>query len=201
MRLVSVEGSNINLYRNPNDKETHIANSTHCGHNAMHPSTTFNLLNQTYLDAIIQPANGKDERGAILEMVPNLPENSILIADSGYESYNLFAHLGNRNLKYLIQVKDINSNGIAFGFELPDTEFDVDLVVNISNKQSIKIKQIENYRFSPSIARFDFSDDENPVYNLNLDLLEYWLKTANMNVLFQICRRVLVQKKLNGCIF
>ncbi len=38
----------------------------------MYPSTTFNLLNQTYLDTIIQPAKGKNERGVIIRIDPGL---------------------------------------------------------------------------------------------------------------------------------
>lgn len=52
----------------------------------------------------------------------------IVIADRGYESYNVFAHIEQKGWKYAIRVKDIMSNGILSAIKLPDKdEFDVNI--------------------------------------------------------------------------
>lgn len=40
---------------------------------------------------------------------------AILIADRGYENYNVMAHAMNKGWKFVVRIKDKNSNGIASG--------------------------------------------------------------------------------------
>lgn len=49
-------------------------------------------------------------------------ENVILVADRGYENYNIFAHAIEKGWKFAIRVKDKNSNGIASGLNLPPND-------------------------------------------------------------------------------
>ncbi len=164
--LLAVDGTRLNLFRNPNDSETFVGQSNTKGHNALVLSTMYDLNNQIYTNAIIQPTNHQDERGAFIAMLPSIPDKSVVILDRGYESYNVFAHVDNVNSNYVMRVKDIHSNGILSGFNLPDKEFDMFITVNITNYQRKAYKSLPNFRFSPSIARFDFSDKEAPVYSL-----------------------------------
>lgn len=46
------------------------------------------------------------------------------MADRGYESFNTLAHLIRKKMKFVIRMKDINSNGILSSYDLPDSEFD-----------------------------------------------------------------------------
>lgn len=49
----------------------------------------------------------------------------IYIADRGYESYNVMAHIYNQNQFFLIRIKDFNIGGIAQMFPKPtQDEFD-----------------------------------------------------------------------------
>ncbi len=158
----------MNIYRNPNDKKTFIdQGDKKKGYNEMEISAMYDLLNNVYTDAVLQGVNHKDERGALITMLPIISNTSIVIADRGYESYNILAHLEEVNQKYVIRVKDITSSGILSGFTLPDKEFDKTFTVNISNYQRNKLKALPNYRFSPGHARFDFSNKNNPVYSLS----------------------------------
>ena len=62
--------------------------------------------------------------------------NVILVADRGYENYNIMAHAINKGWKFLIRIKDVNSNGIAFGLNLPpEDEFDTDIKFALTRKQ------------------------------------------------------------------
>jgi hypothetical protein len=166
--LLSVDGSSLNICRNPEDLDTYINQGENKkGFNEMEISAMYDLLNNVYTDAVLQGVNHKDERGALINMIPNVSEKSIVIADRGYESYNVFAHLEEANQKYVVRVKDIESNGILSGFTLPKGEFDKTFTVNISNYQRKALKVLPNYRFSPSHSRFDFSNEDNPVYSLS----------------------------------
>ena len=143
----------------------------------------YDLNNQIYTDAIIQPANTQNERGALIDMLPNVPNKSIIILDRGYESYNVFAHIENIKSNYVMRVKDIHSNGILSGFNLPDKEFDRVITVNVSNYQKKAYKSLLNYRLSPSISRFDFSDKENPVYSLTFRVIRIRLNDGRYECL------------------
>jgi len=166
--LLSVDGSSLNICRNPEDLETYINQGDNKkGYNEMEISAMYDLLNNVYTDVVLQGVNHKDERGALISMIPNISNPSIVIADRGYESYNVLAHLEEANLRYVVRVKDITSNGILSGFTLPKGEFDKTLTVNISNFQKNKLKALPNYRFSPSCSRFDFSNKDTPAYSLS----------------------------------
>jgi len=181
--LLAVDGTRLNMFRNPNDSKTFVAQSNTKGHNALVLSAMYDLNNQIYTDAIIQPTNHQDERGALIDMLPSIPSKSIVILDRGYESYNVFAHVDNVNSNYVMRVKDIHSNGILSGFNLPDKEFDRTITVNISNYQRNAYKSLPNYRFSPSVARFDFSDKENTVYSLTFRVVRIRLNDGRYQCL------------------
>ena len=42
------------------------------------------------------------------------------MADRGYESFNIFAHLILKGMYFVIRMKKINSNGILSAYDLPD---------------------------------------------------------------------------------
>lgn len=177
-QLLAVDGTRLNTFRNPNDLESYVYNKKHKGHNNLVLSTMYDLLNNIYTDAIIQPNNHLDERGALIDMLPNIPNKSIIVMDRGYESYNIIAHFENINSNYVMRVKDISSNGILSGFELPDEAFDRTITVNVSNYQKNTLKSLPNFKFSPSVARFDFSNSENLICTLTFRVLRFRLESG-----------------------
>ena len=69
-------------------------------------------------------------------------ENVILVADRGYENYNIFAHAIEKGWKFAIRVKDKNSNGIVSGLNLPpNDEFDIDITQIFSRKNTKATKK------------------------------------------------------------
>ena len=177
-QLLAVDGSNINIFHNPHDPETYVQYHDYKGHNALLLSCMYDLLNNIYTDAVIQPIKLADERGALIEMLPNISKNNIIIADRGYESYNIFAHFESVNSRYVVRVKDIHSNGILSGFDLPNTEFDKCITVNISNFNRKKYQTLPNLKYSPSIARFDFSTHTDPIYTMTLRVVRVKLHSG-----------------------
>lgn len=137
-RLLAVDGSKLNIHHNPNDKDTHVKTVPgYKGHNKLHINCMYDLCNKIFVDTCIQPVRKYNESCALIDMVKrfNSNEKAIIIADRGYESYNIFANVQEKGFKYLIRVKDITSTGISSTFNFPETdEFDVITKVNITKK-------------------------------------------------------------------
>ena len=56
--------------------------------------------------------------GALIRMIPDVANKSVIIADRGYRNYNIIAHIENVNQKYVIRVNDIDSNAWQLGLAL-----------------------------------------------------------------------------------
>ena len=70
--------------------------------------------------------------------------SAICSTDRGYESYNLFAHLLRSGQKFVIRLKDDDSNGIISTYEFPydkNGEFDSDINTILTWKQTNHVKE------------------------------------------------------------
>ena len=77
----------------------------------------------------------------------------------------------------MIRVKDIHSiSSLLRKFNLPDEEFDLDLHITLTRKQTKDIKsQPERYRFLSTTSTFDFIDEHNPEYVLHFRVVRFKL--------------------------
>ncbi len=182
-KLLAVDGSSVITNKNANDSDSFVIRNSFTMYNEHVISAMYDLMNKVYTDAVVQPIYQKDERGALISMIPDVAAKSIIIADRGYESYNVMAHIENANQKYVIRVKDIDSNGMAAGFGFTEDEFDHSITMNISKFQRKKLKELPNYRYSPTISRFDFSDKSNPVYSLTFRVVRIRLNDGKYQCL------------------
>lgn len=162
-RLLAVDGSDLHTPTNPKDMENFFqGHLDEKGYNLMHLNALYDLCNRIYVDALLQNRRCANEHAALTAMIDRsyIQEQAILIADRGYESYNNLAHIERKGWKYLIRIKDISSNGILSGLELPKTpEFDVDIRRILTRKQTKEVKaKPELYRFLPANSTFDFLD-------------------------------------------
>lgn len=131
----------------------------------MHLNALYDLLSRTYVDAIIQPARQENENSAMCDMIDRYPGHSktLFIADRGYENYNIFAHVQENGMFYLIRAKDITSNGIVSSLKnhLPDDQesFDTSVSITLTKKQIKEVKaNKEKYRIIMKDTPFDFVD-------------------------------------------
>ena len=162
-RLVACDGTDLNIARNPNDKENYFqSNLGEKGFNLLHLNALYDLCSKRYLDVLIQPGHKENESHAICQMADRFPYSgkALFIADRGYESYNAFAHIERKGLNYLIRVKDKDSNGILGAIPLPETDtFDIGIHKCLTRKQTNEIKaHPEKYHFLPKTSAFDFLD-------------------------------------------
>ena len=109
-RLVACDGSNLTIATNPNDSETaYKSNQFGVLTNHLHLNAFYDVLNRIYLDALVQTASEYQEYRACINMMERNSFNKvILIADRGYENYNVMAHAINKGWKFVIRIKDKN---------------------------------------------------------------------------------------------
>lgn len=112
------------------------------------------------MDAIIQNRIEENEFLACRQMIDRSPitEQVILIADRGYENYNLFVHAEHKGWKFVIRAKDIHSNGITSGLHISeDGEFDKDFSFLLTRQQTKDIhSQPGKYKFMPSCQKYEY---------------------------------------------
>lgn len=157
-RLIACDGSNLTIATNPKDAETaYKSNQYGTITNHLHLNAFYDVLNRIYLDAVLQTASQYQEYQACINMMEKSTfSKAILIADRGYENYNVMAHAINKGWKFVIRIKDINSNGIASGLNLPKTDtFDADISLILTRSQTIAAKKA-GYKFMPTIQKFDY---------------------------------------------
>ena len=157
-KLIACDGSNLTIATNPSDAETaYKSNQYGTITNHLHLNTFFDVLNRIYLDAVLQTASEYQEYRACIKMMERSPlVKTILIADRGYENYNVMAHAINKGWKFVIRIKDIGSNGIASGLKLPKSDtFDTDISLTFTRQQA-KAKKEAGYKFMPTCQTFDY---------------------------------------------
>ena len=178
LRLIACDGSSLDIAHNPADKTTYFQSSPVIkGFNQLHLNALYDLCQRTYVDAEIQPGRQQNEDRAMCHMVDRYDgEKAIFIADRNYESYNIFAHIEQKGMYYLIRVKDINSSGMLRNMKLPDTaSFDTDKSFILTRKQTKEVKaDKEKYRFIPTNSTFDYLDlHKNKFYEMNIRIVRF----------------------------
>ncbi len=93
-RLLAVDGTAINLPGNPDAPSFVCNDSIPKGVNQLHATPLYDILSRTFADVVIQPEAKKDEIGALVTMLQRnaFEEKTLIIADRGFESYNLRKH-------------------------------------------------------------------------------------------------------------
>lgn len=156
-RLLAVDGSDIYTPKNNNDFDS-LSKNQNSTFNLYHLNALYDLLSNTYSDAVVQKYRKSNEHKAYVNMVDRYSSKvpAIFISDRGYESYNNMAHVQENGLKFLTRLKDIKSNGILSRFDLPDGEFDISIDLNLTRKQTKEVKSSPFFRYLPHNINFDY---------------------------------------------
>lgn len=178
-RLLAVDGSEVPIDNTIFDKDTTVIRhgGTTRPYSAYHLNASYDLLEYTYDDLIIQGEAKKDENGAFCDLVDRYKgKKAIFIADRNYESYNGFEHVVHSGNKYLIRVKDIYSLSCmtkSLG-PYPDTdEFDINVTKALTLKQTKMTKACSYFKFMPQNQIFDYMDKDNPFYEFSCRIVRF----------------------------
>lgn len=160
-RLLAVDGSDLCIAHNPNDSENYFPNGPKAkGFNLLHLNAMYDLCSRVYVDALVQPGRKVNEGQALIDMVErcNSKEKTIVIADRGYENYNVFAHIEQKDWNYVVRIKDISSNGISSALVISKEEsFDKEYNLLMTRRQTKEVKaHPEKYKFMPKNQKFDY---------------------------------------------
>lgn len=123
---------------------------------SMHLTALSDMKWRTYADGTIQPIHQKNERLALCELVDDYApldssEKTVIVADRGFESYNVLAHIIEQGDYFVIRVKDVDSEGILRHLDLPQSgEWDREIDMELTWSRSKKIKQA-----APVLRRLD----------------------------------------------
>ena len=183
-KILACDGSVLNIAHNPNDKLTYI-NPTKKGakgHNSLHLNALYDVMNNIYIDSIIQDIKQSNEKEALnimLNRYNNQNNKTIIVADRGYESYNTFAHLIENDFKFIIRAKDISSNGILSSLNLPNEEFDKTFSFTLCSSRAKEYKEnIYNYKYVEK-ENFDYKVNDIVIYPIKFRVIRFKISNNN----------------------
>lgn len=178
MHVLAGDGSDVNVAYNPNDPLTFIQKKGKRGYNQIHLNALYDVCTGMWMSASIQGIHKKQERRALVDMIAQIKEinKCIITADRGYESFNVFAACMEAGAKFVIRLKDIESNGILSTYDLPDDEFD-EIIVSTLTKRRTKetLEDIDTYTVLPFYTDFDFFNNENKTYKIRIRIVRFRL--------------------------
>ena len=180
-RMLACDGSDLSIAYDPLDETTYFQSTPDSkGFNQMHLNALYDLLNRTYEDAIIQPSRQENEYAALHKMIDRYHSaaKTLFIADRNYESYNIFAHIHERGMFYLIRTKDIHKQGIvsAARSQLPTNQesFDATVKITLTNQQTKEIlANPGKYRIVMRNQRFDYLSDRQRFYDMEFRVVRF----------------------------
>lgn len=148
------------------------------GYNAIHVNALYDIMNHTYCDFLVQGKKKLHERAALNTITDRYPDSvpAILMADRGYESFNVFAHLIQKNMKFIIRMKDINSNGILSAYDLPDSQFDTHIKTTLTRRHTKETLGDPNtYTILQQTTDLDFLDENCTYYDIEFRIVRILL--------------------------
>ena len=165
-RLLACDGSDLGIFHNPNPKDAdtyYKARTAEKGYNQLHLNVLYDLCEKRYTDILIQPMRKRNESQALTQMVDIYQgqKKTIFIADRGYETYNIFAHIQEKEMFYLIRVKDGTGGSMTESFKLPDKEeFDHHMHLILTRKYTKEVMaHPELYkRLANRSSAFDYAE-------------------------------------------
>ena len=192
-RVLAVDGTCVNMARNPQSSSFMQHAGTPKGYNQLHVTPLYDVLNKTYVHCHIQPQPKQDEIGALLFLLEwyDYKEKTLITADRGFESYNLFSHLLEKpNTDFLIRVKQGRS-AMREIRKLPMQELDTRINFIITTTQTntdkrknhiyIQTQKNENRTYSPATksGRWDFPSP----YPMSFRVVRFMLETGEYETL------------------
>lgn len=190
IHIFALDGSDVNVPADKKDCNTFIPyNSNNGGYHQMHINLCFSILDQRYSDVVIQPRLNMREADAACSMVDNntVIGKSLYIADRGYGSFNLMAHIMEKGDYFLIRLKDIFGKlspyrEIAPG---PDMEFDISSEFLITRSRKKKKQDPTKIKLITKDRSFDFipEDDKESSYRIPFRLVAIQLDTGSYEYL------------------
>lgn len=190
-RILAVDGTVVNMPRNPASPSFVCNDSAPHGYNQIHLNPLYDICNRTYFDAVIQPEPQKDEIGALVEMLRRnkFKDKTLILADRGYESYwPIAVMMEKENTDFLIRVKQ-NRSAMREIAKLPMCELDCTINFTITTTQTNEDKmkrhiyiQVPKKSKPDSKTRRGRWDFPSP-YSMSLRIVRFQLNSGEFETL------------------
>lgn len=191
-RVLAVDGSTVNVPFNPNaDSFLRVDTHPRGGYNALHISPLFDVMNKTFVDLRVQPESRMDEIGALIDMIRehNFQEKTLILADRGYEAYNLLAHLLVKpDVSFAVRVKQ-HHGALREVARLPMLDLDCDISFTLTTTQTnadkekrhiyLQVPQKSKAGSKTRQARWDFPSP----YPMRLRIVRFMLPSGEFETI------------------
>lgn len=179
-RLLACDGSNLctSIISDDSKYRTQGGGDSKCRY--LHLNVLYDLQNNIYTAVNVEPARGKNEKAALIRMLYSQPvkQKAIYIADRGYESYNVMAHIDSQGQKFVLRIKDNQIGGFARFFTQPDSEeFDEEYTRKFIQSFSRKYMK-KNDTYIPirhKYQQMDFFTPEHEEYEIQFRIIRFAL--------------------------
>lgn len=188
-RLVAHDGSEVRFRHGDPVNYSRCKNGTR--RYFKHANCTYDVLNQTFVDCLLQPGSKKNEDAALLELaIKRAGEKMIFTCDRGYESLSAFWNLDQAGVKFVIRIKDQQAyNSILKYYPTPDTEeYDIPYtpILTSSNSKASLMKNRGFYKYiNPKKQSIQFPCDITEL-PLNLRIVRFWAKSEGNRTLMTV---------------
>ncbi len=191
LHLIACDGTDSNIPADEEDTLSFIPfNSNNGGYYQFHTTVMFDLLEKRYVDAVIQPRRELHETDACCAMVDRnlFPDYCLFIADRGFLSYNVLAHIAESHHYFLIRAKNIDEARSPFrSCRLPsDDDCEISCEFVLSRKRNTLQKRFpDKYKWLHPLRRFDFipPGDKTSTYTLFFRLVKLRLPDGSYEFL------------------
>lgn len=178
-RITAVDGSEVKVLSCSGNNENYSRSKSGSHRHFKHANCTYDVLNHTLMDCLIQPGSKKNEDAAFLELaLKHKGEKIVFACDRGYEALYTFYRLNQNKINFIIRVKDQKSAiSMLKQYPKPDTEeYDIPYTVILTAKSSdaslIKNRGVYKY-INPKNQSLFFTENETEVC-LSLRVVRFW---------------------------
>lgn len=191
MRVIACDGSRINTPYNPKDPDSFVHSiEDRKGFNQYHLNMCYDVLNNLFLDSVIQSYHSMDEQLAFCEMIDRFSKDSdipvIFVIDRGYSSYNVIQHAYNSENYFVIRLTSNMAENIFCDckeFWSEDT-FDIEDDIHAGRVRTQENIALRNYHY----IRPEHSYDHIPAGSRETDqfhvrLVKFELSSGNSEYL------------------
>ena len=127
-RILAADGSLLPIPGNLNDFNTMVRGKPGSDpYYQLGIEALYDVLNNTYVDFVVNDFNDHSEQASFLSLAYRLknPGSVILTGDRLYGTLNNIIHLSRLGVHFVLRCKDIDSNGFASSYDVPDSTFDL----------------------------------------------------------------------------
>lgn len=147
--LIACDGTRINVPYNPKDNDSFVnCIENRRGFNQYHLNSCYDILNDVFIDSVIQGYYSMNENAAFCQMIERFPKDksAIFITDRGYASYNTISHLINNGQVFVMRLSSTMAQNIFCNNDTPlNSDFDIEDDIHVGRIRTKASKTLRNY--------------------------------------------------------